>query len=284
MIVMVLLLPHITYYFGYAVGYVTRYFIEDRKEYFNAPPLSMRSSKYLGHFIIIFGWTVLYFSIKGLRKLNSQQIARLQLRDNVKQAQLNTLKGHINPQFMFTTLNNIKGLMLEDVPQSREMLTKLSEMLRYSLTKNNVNAISLEDELEMVMHYIDLSKIQYGDRLSFSSEINGDSRSITIPPMLILNLIENATKNGVFQLQHGGGVQLSIMPSDGFLTLSVTHSQNQLKNKSYDFEIQKIKQRLRLLFKENAIFRMETEEDHTVIRIVLPIVKRTNEETYPKIA
>ena len=244
----------------------------------------MRSSKYLGHFIIIFGWTVLYFSIKGLRKLNSQRIARLQLRDNVKQAQLNTLKGHINPQFMFTTLNNIKGLMLEDVPQSREMLTKLSEMLRYSLTKNNVNAISLEDELEMVMHYIDLSKIQYGDRLSFSSKINGDSRSITIPPMLILNLIENATKNGVFQLQHGGGVQLSIMPSDGFLALSVTHSQNQLKNKSYDFEIQKIKQRLRLLFKENAIFRMETEEDHTVIRIVLPIVKRTNEEIYPKIA
>ena len=50
--------------------------------------------------------------------------------------------------------------MLEDVPRARNMLTSLSETLRYSLTKSNVDAIALEDELDMVRNFIAISKIQ----------------------------------------------------------------------------------------------------------------------------
>ena len=108
--------------------------------------------------IIVGVWTVCYLAIKLLLRLNKNRLERLQLNSTLKQAQLNTLKGQINPHFMFNSLNNIRGLMLEDVEKSREMLTKLSEMLRYSLTKNDINAIALEEELEMVDNYIALSK------------------------------------------------------------------------------------------------------------------------------
>ncbi|WP_394747257.1 sensor histidine kinase [Spongiimicrobium salis] len=282
-LVVVLLSPSITYYFGYLIGYVIRFFIEDSKNYFNASR-TPNSLRYFGHFIIYFGWSVLYFSIKGFRKLNKQRMARLQLRDNVKQAQLNTLKGHINPQFMFSALNNIKGLMLEDVSLSREMLTKLSEMLRYSLTKNNVNTIPLEDELEIVEHYIALSRVQYGQRLAFSMQIDANQRTTSVPPMLILNLIENTTKNGIFQIREGGKVMLKITITKGFLNLLVEHSGKIEKNESYNFGLQKIKQRLRLLYKDKTTFSLEEGSNNVLVHIVLPLEGATNDDVFSKTA
>ena len=91
--------------------------------------------------------------------INTIKVNQLQLETNLKDAQLNTLKGQINPHFMFNSLNNIRGLMLEDVGKARNMLTSLSEMLRYALTKSGINSISLEDELDMVENYIEISKI-----------------------------------------------------------------------------------------------------------------------------
>lgn len=78
----------------------------------------------LNSLFLIGAWVVTYLVIKLLLKLNKERIERLELNSHLKQAQLNTLKGQINPHFMFNSLNNIRGLMLEDVEKSREMLTK----------------------------------------------------------------------------------------------------------------------------------------------------------------
>src|SRR5690606_19233516 len=97
----------------------------------------------LNSLFLVGAWLVTYLVIKLMLKLNRDRIERLELNSHLKQAQLNTLIGQVNPHFMFNSLNNIRGLMLEDVEKSREMLTKLSEILRYSLTKNNLNNISM---------------------------------------------------------------------------------------------------------------------------------------------
>ena len=90
-------------------------------------------------FLIVFIWLFFYFLIKNSRRINEYKLERLQLETNLNEAQLNTLKGQINPHFMFNSLNNIKGLIREDAEKSREMITRLSEMLRYSLAKNSID-------------------------------------------------------------------------------------------------------------------------------------------------
>ena len=157
----------------------------------------------LNSLFLIGAWTVTYLVIKLLLKLNRDRIERLELNTHLKQAQLNTLKGQINPHFMFNSLNNIRGLMLEDVEKSREMLTKLSEILRFSLTKNSNNAISVREELEMVDNYIALSKIQLEDRLEFVQNVDSETLDLQIPPMIIQLLVENATKHGISNLKQG---------------------------------------------------------------------------------
>ncbi|MEH6678938.1 MAG: histidine kinase [Sediminicola sp.] len=222
--------------------------------------------------IIIFGWVICYLVIKLLLKLNADRIDRLELNANLKQAQLNTLKGQINPHFMFNSLNNIRGLMLEDVERSREMLTKLSEMLRYSLVKDNVNAIILQEELEMIDNYIALSKIQFEERLSFIKNIDPATLQLPIPPMIVQLLVENAVKHGISNLRDGGKIWLTTEIVDQRLVISVRNSGRlSISKDSTQLGLKNIKQRLRLLYGGNSSFVLEEKDGEVIAIIKIPL-------------
>lgn len=220
----------------------------------------------------IFAWMVCYLVIKLLLKFNSNRIERLELNTNLKQAQLNTLKGQINPHFMFNSLNNIRGLMLEDVDRSREMLTKLSEMLRYSLTKNNINAIAVEEELEMVDNYIDLSKIQFEERLEFVKEVQENCLQVQIPPMIIQLLVENGAKHGISNLKNGGRISLKINKDNDALQILVTNTGKlHISKDSTQLGLKNIRQRLQLLYGDKAKFTLTEAENEVFADIKIPL-------------
>ncbi|MGB5819244.1 MAG: histidine kinase [Saonia sp.] len=221
----------------------------------------------------IFGWVVCYLAIKLFLKLSADRLERSELNTTLRQAQLNTLKGQINPHFMFNSLNNIRGLMLEDVERSRDMLTKLSEMLRYSLTKNDINAIALEEELEMVDNYIELSKIQLEDRLEFVKEVAPQTLSIAIPPMIIQLLVENAAKHGISNIKSGGRILLKTVIDKDLLCIKVINTGKlRITKDSTQLGLQNIRQRLQLLYGNKAVFSLEEENDEVVANIKIPLV------------
>jgi sensor histidine kinase YesM len=221
---------------------------------------------------MIGSWVVTYLVIKLLLKLNQDRIERLELNTTLKQAQLNTLKGQINPHFMFNSLNNIRGLMLEDVEKSREMLTKLSEILRYSLTKNNINDIPVREELEVVDNYIDLSKIQFEDRLEFVKNVDADTLDLRIPPMVIQLLIENAAKHGIANLKNGGRIVLTITREGDNLLIEVRNTGKlKIEKGSTQLGLKNIKQRLKLLYADKASFELQEVSDEVVANIIIPM-------------
>ena len=217
-------------------------------------------------------WVICYLVIKLLLRANKNRLERLELNTSLKQAHLNTLKGQINPHFMFNSLNNIRGLMLEDVEKSREMLTKLSEMLRYSLTKNGVNAIAVEEELEMVANYIALSKIQFEDRLDFQQNVDKEALQVQIPPMIIQLLVENAAKHGISNLKQGGEISLNIHKNQSNLDIEVKNTgQLKIDKNSTQLGIKNIKQRLKLLYGDKGSFSLSEVENEVVATIKIPL-------------
>jgi LytS/YehU family sensor histidine kinase len=226
----------------------------------------------INSYFLITGWVLLYLSIKLLLKLNRDRLERLELNASLKQAQLNTLKGQINPHFMFNSLNNIRGLMLEDVERSREMLTKLSEMLRYSLTQNDTNAIALCDEIEMVEHYVDLSRIQLEDRLRFTREIDPRTLEVRIPPMVVQLLVENAVKHGISNRIGGGEIRLKTELLNGELLIEVANTGTfQVGGDSTQVGLNNIRQRLKLLYGPGAFFRLYQNGAEVVAEIKIPL-------------
>jgi len=163
--------------------------------------------------------------------------------------------------------------MLEDVEKSREMLTKLSEMLRYSLTKNSIDGIAVEEELEMVENYIALSKIQFEDRLRYTSKVDEESLNLQIPPMLIQLLVENAAKHGIANLKNGGTIHLEIEKNEQNILIRVTNSGKlKISEGSTQLGLKNIRQRLKILHGDMATFSLNEEGDNVVAEIYIPIV------------
>jgi sensor histidine kinase YesM len=217
-------------------------------------------------------WLFIIVTIKAYHYINQVKVSQLQLESNLKESQLNTLKGQINPHFMFNSLNNIRGLILEDAPKARDMITRLSEMLRYSLTKNGINTISLNEELQTVDNYIEISKIQFEERLKFNSTVNPQALNIAIPPMIIQMLVENAVKHGIGKIKEGGEVNLKIDVLKDELIIIVQNSGSLfISEDSTKLGLQNIKKRLSLLFGNRASFILQENGNFVEAKIIIPL-------------
>ena len=222
--------------------------------------------------IIILLWTIVYFVVKFIIEANKNHLLQLELSATLREAQLNSLKGQVNPHFLFNSINNIRGLMLEDVGKSQEMITKLSEMLDYAFAKNSVDAIPLHEELEMVENYIALSKIQMEDRLTFEKDIAEETLPISIPPMIIQLLIENAAKHGIANLKAGGVIKLTTEKQADELTIIVSNTGKlSIAKDSTQLGLKNIRQRLHLLYGAKAFFSLEEVQDEVVATIKIPL-------------
>lgn len=222
--------------------------------------------------LFLFFWTLIYVAIKSVARMQRIKIDRLRLEASLKESQLNTLKGQLNPHFMFNSLNNIRGLMLEDVNKSREMLTRLSEMLRYSLNMNNVDAIQIAQELETVENYIALSKIQLENRLQYEQKVDASLLQIKIPPMILQMLVENAIKHGIATQKEGGKITVIVTDNNKEIILQVNNT-GSLKTDSNSTKIgvDNIKKRLQLLYGEKATFALDEIENEVQAIIKIPV-------------
>lgn len=222
-----------------------------------------------------FVWIVWYSTLSFLKLYNEVKegkVKNAELLTNLKESQLNTLKGQINPHFMFNSLNNIRGLMLEDVDRARNMLTVLSETLRYTLIKSNANSIALEDELEMVENYIEISKIQFEDRLHFEKNINENSLHTQIPPMIIQMLIENAIKHGISNLKEGGEIRLTTDIQENQLLIEVANTgMLRTSENTTQVGLKNIQQRLELLYGETSSFNLKEINNQVIATIKIPL-------------
>ncbi|CAH0336942.1 hypothetical protein FVB9288_02673 [Flavobacterium sp. CECT 9288] len=263
-------------YYSFIMGYnyLMLTYVYKRPEVLNHPSQSLLANIV---FIILFSilfflWIISYTVVKTILLLKDNKMNRLELESTLKESQINALKGQINPHFMFNSLNNIRGLILENPMKSREMITRLSEMLRYSLTKSEINTIALEEEIEMVENFIAISKIQLEDRLQFISEIEEETLKLPIPPMIIQMLIENAIKHGISQLKNGGILLLKIKKENTNLHIQVKNTGNlSQQTGTTQLGLKNIQRRLQLIYGENATFSLNEIENEVVAKITLPI-------------
>jgi two-component system sensor histidine kinase AlgZ len=123
------------------------------------------------------------------------------------ESRLRSLTAQLNPHFLFNTLNAISALGYEDPALADESLSRLSEILRKSLSGLPAR-ISLEEEVALARQYADLHVMLTPDRLAITFEIEANAQSAAVPSLVLQPLIENAITHGVSRLELGGSVVL----------------------------------------------------------------------------
>ncbi|TQV87065.1 sensor histidine kinase [Aliikangiella coralliicola] len=228
--------------------------------------------------IVLYLWAVIYVSINHLNRLKQLELRDSEMALELKQAQLNTLIGQLNPHFLFNGLNNIRSLMLEDVDRARDMLTSLSEILRYSLQNNQQKLQPLENEIDTVRSYIELASIQYEERLEYVEVLDEKVLACKIPPMLVQLLVENAIRHGIDQSSTGGELKLEISQVENRVQIIVSNpgkinqeSNEKNKKQSTGLGLENIRQRLHLLYGDEASFGISEENNVVTSVIELPM-------------
>ncbi len=220
-------------------------------------------------------WALIYFALHYLENYQKAEIESLIWESAVKDFEIKTLKAQLNPHFMFNAMNSIRALIEEDPENAKVAVTKLSNILRYSLKIERTETVTLEDEIKTIKDYLDLEKIRFEERLKYNLDISPDSNKVEIPPMMIQTLIENGIKHGVSKRTNGGEVSLITKVDAGNLLIEIRntgHLNNEQLRSSDGFGIANTKHRLSLLFGEDARFSIKNENESTVLcEIIIPI-------------
>jgi two-component sensor histidine kinase len=222
-------------------------------------------------------WSLIYELSISQRNKSLNALKQLQLERNVKELQLNTLAGKIDPHFIFNALNNIRALIREDTEKARAAILILSDILRSPITKDTRDRITVMDELILVRNYIALSKIQLEHRLDYQEKLSEDSKLALIPPMMLQILVENAIKHGISQQPDGGSLTVIIYKTKDLLLCQVINSGSLHKEsttKGFGVGIKNITERLALLYDNKASFHLAQENQKVIAELAFPLEYR----------
>ncbi len=182
---------------------------------------------YLQHsvakFYIMLSWSGLYFVIKYYQLLQDEKQKALTAVSMAHQSQLKMLRYQLNPHFLFNTLNAISTLILiNENKTANQMVSKLSEFLRFSLDNEPIKRITLAREIDALMLYLDIEKVRFAERLHVQTDVSKEAREALVPSMILQPIIENAIKYAVAKLESQGVITIHASVIDNMLTIKVS--------------------------------------------------------------
>jgi two-component system LytT family sensor kinase len=136
---------------------------------------------------------------------NEKKLEQQQLRLN--EARLAALSSQINPHFLFNTLNSVASLIRLDPEQARQVVYKLSKILRRLLRQQD-NLTTLREELDFIDAYLAIEVVRFGDKLRFVKEVDPDTLDLLVPSMLLQPLVENSIRHGLASKVDGGTIRV----------------------------------------------------------------------------
>ncbi|MDF1575254.1 MAG: histidine kinase [Bacteroidales bacterium] len=141
---------------------------------------------------------------------------------------LELFKNLLQPHFLFNSLNNLYALSLKRSEETPEAIAGLSCLLERVVSYSCRETIPLSEEIALIKEYIALEKIWLGECSFFMDfQVKGDTAGVTIPPLTIYTLIENAFKHGIRKCRNNCWVTIHLVVKDDKILLKVRNGTQQ---------------------------------------------------------
>lgn len=188
-------------------GYVIVFRGEDSVTYTFSSPVGYLIVSYYILLIVICISLLFYWVISQIKIIQK-------LKTDKTKAELSHLKAQINPHFFFNMLNNLYGWIDKDTTQAKELILKLSDMMRYSIYEGQKDMVLLTEEIDFLKNYIELNRIRYQKKIEIYFSIDIENKTLKIMPLMFIILIENAFKHGVEKLRDNAFVNITLKTND----------------------------------------------------------------------
>jgi glucose-6-phosphate-specific signal transduction histidine kinase len=208
------------------------------------------------------------------RDLNAAKAESLRVR-----AEMEALRGQLDPHFLFNTLHSITALVREDSIRAEEALLQFGDLMRFviSAKRDGADEIPLGEELAFVDRYLGLEKLRLGERLEVERSYTPEALACWIPVFTVQPLVENAIRHAIAPHREGGTLKLSAQIGGNLLEIRVEDNgpgaEPTMIEKAGGVGIGAIRQRLKLRHGEAAALNVDTALGRGFrVAISLPVV------------
>jgi two-component system sensor histidine kinase YesM len=208
-------------------------------------------------------------------------LQRLKLEERERESvRYQMLMAQMNPHFLLNTLNTIKWSALDkDDEDTAEICMALGHLLEATLN-SDVELVFLKDELDLLRSYIYIQNVRYESRIDFQEFVEEGLEYALVPKLSMQPLAENAIKHGFAYSPHGARIMVHVRRNGMRLVMEIedngkgveqTDSLKQL-GKRTGIGMANLRERLRLLFREEGDLQLQQLPGGTIVRASFPLL------------
>jgi len=204
--------------------------------------------------------------------LGDAEMRRIGLEREAANARLALLQAQVEPHFIFNALANVRRLLRTDADAGRTLLTDLLRYLEEALPHLRDEHTTLAREAELVRAYLAVHQVRMGPRLRAEIDVPPALAGRSVPPMVLLTLVENALKHGLQPMVEGGSVRVSARSEGGRLVLTVADTGRGMGSGSgHGTGLANVRARLKQMYGAEASLALAVNEPQGVVAtITLP--------------
>jgi LytS/YehU family sensor histidine kinase len=219
-----------------------------------------------------------YYLMLSLKELKERMEREASLTSLLREAEINKLRAQIKPHFLFNSLNSVSSLTLTDPAKAQEMVIKLSEFMRYSLSMAEESMSTLKNELYHVGLYLDIEKVRFSDRLVISESIDPACENLPIPAMILQPLLENAVKHGVYTQAGPSLIKIEVKCVNEYLEVVISNDfdPETLPRKGTGTGLQNVIRRMATIYNRQDLVQIVKKENFFIVTLKLPVTKSRN--------
>jgi two-component sensor histidine kinase len=244
-------------------------------------------SKTSWHFVSVLFWQSLAWNLwmywvivgffYGLDYYFGERVARIraaQLEGQLAKAELEVLKGQLQPHFLFNTLNLISSLMHTDPASADDMIGDLGSLLRLSLKSQAAHEVSLAEEMSALELYLNIQRQRFQDTLKVEIDLDPKTLGAKVPHLILQPLVENAFRHGISKRVGEGRLRIESKNGDGILRLRISDNGPGIADEvaNVGIGLANTRSRLERLYGSRAGLQLENTASGFSVELRFPLV------------
>ncbi len=196
----------------------------------------------------------------------------IRLKNEKTNAELLHLKSQVNPHFFFNMLNNLYGWVDKDPSKAKDLILKLSDLMRYSIYDGQKDKVSLKEEIAFLQNYMELHRMRYHKNININVVMDVENEEVEIMPLLFIILVENAFKHGVETLRDNAFVNLIIKSTEKEILFEVKNNFDEKNKVKEGIGLQNLRKRLDIMYPKNHKLMAESNDGTFTAQLILTIL------------
>lgn len=160
-------------------------------------------------------------SVEYYRHYRRSEQETFHLQHALLESKLQTLRAQLNPHFLFNAMNSVSCLLHRDPAGADKMLSRVANLLRISLARDDSREVGLLEEVELAEEYLEIQRIRFGSRLKLDIDIADEALEARVPNMLLQPLVENACVHGVARTRGECRLEIKARPEGSELLITI---------------------------------------------------------------